>query len=64
MYLDFSNWSKGQKPQNNKGFAKAPAVFPVLGVTLNDEDYEETPGPTNDSGYFEPTKEWDKEQGK
>jgi L-alanine-DL-glutamate epimerase-like enolase superfamily enzyme len=50
----------GDKPLFNKGFAKVP-TRPGLGVTLNDEVMKKHLDP-NDSGYFEPTKEWDKDR--
>jgi L-alanine-DL-glutamate epimerase-like enolase superfamily enzyme len=50
----------GEKPLFNKGFAKVP-TRPGLGVTLNDEVMKKHLDP-NDSGYFEPTKEWDKDR--
>ena len=48
----------GEKPLFNKGFAKVP-TRPGFGVTLNDEVMKKHLDP-NDSGYFEPTQEWER----
>jgi L-alanine-DL-glutamate epimerase-like enolase superfamily enzyme len=51
---------QGDKPLFHKGFAKVPSR-PGLGVTLNDDVMKQHLDP-NDKGYFEPTKEWDKDR--
>jgi L-alanine-DL-glutamate epimerase-like enolase superfamily enzyme len=49
-----------EKPIVSKGFIKVPQK-PGLGVTLNDEVMKKHLSP-NDPGYFEPTKEWDRDR--
>jgi hypothetical protein len=47
------------KPIIDKGFIKVPDK-PGLGVTLNDEVCKQHLAPN--TGYFEPTPQWDKER--
>jgi L-alanine-DL-glutamate epimerase-like enolase superfamily enzyme len=49
-----------EKPIVNHGFISAPDK-PGLGITLNDEVMKQHLLPDS-GGYFEPTKEWDKER--
>jgi hypothetical protein len=47
-----------EKPIINKGFITVPDK-PGLGITLNEDVVRRHLAP--DSGYFEPTPQWDKE---
>ena len=48
-----------EKPIINKGFIKVPDK-PGLGITLNEEVVQQHLAP--DTGYFEPTPQWDHER--
>ncbi len=50
----------GSKPMIEKGFANVPLDSPGLGIELNEEECKKHLG--KDSGYFEPTPEWDQKR--
>jgi L-alanine-DL-glutamate epimerase-like enolase superfamily enzyme len=50
----------GSKPMIEKGFANVPLDAPGLGIELNEEECKKHLG--RDSGYFEPTPEWDQKR--
>ncbi len=50
----------GSKPMIEKGFAHVPLDSPGLGVELNEEECKKHLG--KDSGWFNPTPEWDQKR--
>jgi len=50
----------GSKPMIEKGFANVPLDSPGLGVELNEEECKKHLG--KDSGWFNPTPEWDQKR--
>jgi L-alanine-DL-glutamate epimerase-like enolase superfamily enzyme len=50
----------GSQPMVTKGFANVPLDAPGLGIELNEEECKKRLG--RDSGYFDPTPEWDQKR--
>jgi len=50
----------GSKPMIEHGFAIVPLDAPGLGIELNEDECKKHPG--KDSGWFEPTPDWDQKR--